>query len=110
MPRLPSITDMEVSDNTDTLDSVYTANWSVPLTLDGALSLFLGEKLHTDNTVERVEHLTGVQTSFTLNRSGDPASEIVFDAALDAPGASYTLGGHSLDGTNMFVYEGRHRA
>ena len=42
-----------------------------------------------------------MQTSFTLNRSGDPATEIVLDAALDAPGAVYSLGGDSL--TNMFV-------
>ena len=49
----PSITDMEISNNTDTLDPVYTANWVVPIVLDGVLALFLGEKLHADNTVER---------------------------------------------------------
>ncbi len=69
-----SITDMEVSDNTDILDSVYTANWSVPLTLDGSLSLFLGERLHTDNTVETrraSDRRADVVHAQSLRRSGE---------------------------------------
>ena len=95
----PSVTSMEMSNASDTLDPVYTANWAVPMTLDGDLALYLGQKLHSDGTVERVEHLTNVQTSFILNHSGSPATQVVLDAALDAPGATYSMVGVTGDGS-----------
>ena len=89
----PSITSMTVSNTTTTLDPVYTANWSVPLTLNGNFALYLGQVLHSDGTVERIEHLTGVQTSFTLNFHGDSPTAVYLDGDLDPAGTAYTIDG-----------------
>ena len=88
-----SIESLQIDNATDTLDPVYTANWTVPLTLNGDLALYLGQKLRDDDTVERVKHLTNVQTSFVLNFHGSNQTHIVVDSALDAPGEAYSLAG-----------------
>jgi hypothetical protein len=88
-----AIESLQIDNATDTLDPVYTANWTVPLTLSGDLALYLGQKLRDDDTVERVKHLTNVQTSFVLNFHGPNQTHIVVDSALDAPGEAYSLGG-----------------
>jgi hypothetical protein len=88
-----SIDSLQIDNASDTLDPVYTANWSVPLTLNGDLALYLGQKLRDDDTVERTKHLTNVQTSFVLNFHGSNQTHIVVDSALDAPGDAYSLEG-----------------
>ena len=97
-----ALTSLTMSNDTATLDPVYTANWSVPLTLNGNFSLYLGQRLLADGTVDRVKSLTQVGVPVVMNFAGSAATEIVLDAALDAPGAQYTMG-NTLHDPNLLV-------
>ena len=88
----PSIDSLTIhNDSMAVQDTVYTANWAVPLILMGNLAFFAGQKLHTDGTVERVKRLNQVNATVTLYYAGTAPSQVVLDGDLDAPGAQYTL-------------------
>lgn len=81
-------------------DSVYTANWSVPLTMLGNFSFYAGRVLHRDGTVERIKRIAQVNASVTLRFAGNDPSEVILDADLDPPGAIYGITGSDLPAFN----------
>ncbi len=99
--RTPAgVTDLVMHNVTTTLDQVYTANWTVPVALNGHFSFYAGRRLVIDDlnqeqmaTVERVRRLTDVAVPVTLNFSGMAVSEVVLDGDLEPAGAQYTIDG-----------------
>ena len=95
------VSDLAMHNITATLDSVFTANWTVPIALNGNFSFFAGQRLVVDDlnqeqnaTIERDRRLGGVPVPVTLNFSGAAASEVVLDGDGDPPEAQYTIDGN----------------
>ncbi len=95
-----------------TQDSVYTSNWSVPLTLLGNFSFYAGRVLHRDGTVERIKRLANVNSEVTFDyffvESNSSVlyptgpSEVIFDGDLDPPGSHYSI--YGVDGPRPFNF------
>ncbi len=81
-------------------DLVYTANWSIPLTMLGNFSFYAGRVLHRDGTVERIKRIAQVNSSVTLRFAGIDPSEVILDADLDPPGAIYGITGSDFPAFN----------
>jgi hypothetical protein len=91
-----SIASAVFNNATASRNAVYLAAWTKPLTLNGDFAMYLGQRLTSGATVQRIEHLTGLaNVPITLNFSTSlgNGTDVVFDGGLDPAGASYTIDG-----------------
>lgn len=88
----PSISSLTIRNASMTVqDMVYVATWAVPLALIGNFSLFAGQRIHSNGTVERLKRLLNINAAVTLDYQGNGPSQMVLDGDLDAPGAQYVV-------------------
>jgi hypothetical protein len=113
-----SITDLKIHNDSSAIqDFVYIAAWAVPLALVGNFSVFAGQRIHEDGTIERLKRLANIQATISLYFKGEPTqpkfdanapSHFVLDGDLDPPGANYDIKtevphGASMDRIHMEV-------
>src|SRR3954451_17400689 len=88
----PSITSLVMHNASMAVqDLVYIATWAVPIALIGNFSVFAGQRINSNGTVDRLKRLLNIHSAITLQYHGNAPSQIVFDGDLDAPGAHYSI-------------------
>ena len=88
----PSITGLTMHNASMAVqDLVYIATWAVPLRLFGNFSLFAGQRIYSNGTVERLKRLLNIHSDVALKYQGNGTSQMVLDGDLDAPGVQYVV-------------------
>ena len=93
----PSITGLTMRNASAAVqDLVYIATWAVPLALIGNFSLFAGQRIYSNGTVERLKRLANINAAVSLIYMGNGPSQVVLDGEIDPPDAQYTIDGRGV--------------
>ncbi len=73
-------------------ESVYFASATADFELNGNFSMYFGQRLHEDGSIERIEHLGSLPIEVAYNANGDQPHSFVFDGDADVGTAEYHIG------------------
>ncbi|MFO0911592.1 MAG: MBG domain-containing protein [Pirellulales bacterium] len=87
-----SITSLKIENESKSVqDSIFIVKWAVPIAMTGNFSVFAGQRMLLDRTVERLKRLINIQSTIQFDYVGDGPSQVVFDGDNDPAGAQYTI-------------------
>ncbi len=99
----PGISQMNFTNPSNTLDSLYVEAASSKLSINGNWSLYFGREMLADGTVVRTGKLAPIGVQVDVVFTGLTPREIVFDAIHDPIGAQHNLGGDRIVEYTRFV-------
>src|SRR4029079_5894815 len=94
------------NNSTDVRSSLYATAWQSTLFINDDWRAYLGQRILSDNSVERVKLLSGLSNlnvRFHFDSDSAVPTEFIIDGDLHAPGAHYTIDGQQPPGYEVPV-------